>query len=468
MELPSPGPRVIRSLGLSDVILFFVTAGTNFQWVATAAAAGQGSLPVWILGGLVMFLPLSVCVVFLSSRYPAQGGLYVWSRLAFGPGVGFMTGWTYWTSNLPFFPGLLYFAAGNALFVSARASAQASASSGYFITFALGGLALATYLNLRGMAIAKWLNNVGAISRWLAGLLLAFLGTAMWLKFGSATAFSSSGLAPSLRLTDLVFWATIAFAWTGPEAASFMGDEIRDPQRTVRRALAVAAPMITAIYLTGTLSVLVILPAAHTSALYGVIEAIQRAAEQLRLSWLTPLAAVLLTLACIGSVGAWLGAVARIPFVAGIDSYLPQSFARLHPRYGSPTLAIVTQSAIAAAFAFLGQAGTSVKGAYDVLISMMVVAVMLPFIPLFASAISLSGGAAVPGELAVPGGRPTLIIMALLGLVTTLGSIALAFVPAPDDGHPLLTAFKVVGMTAALLLTGGAVYWSGRKRAGAL
>jgi len=379
-----------------------------------------------------------------------------------------MTGWTYWTSNLPFFPGLLYFAAGNALFVSARASAQASASSGYFITFALGGLALATYLNLRGMAIAKWLNNVGAISRWLAGLLLAFLGTAMWLKFGSATAFSSSGLAPSLRLTDLVFWATIAFAWTGPEAASFMGDEIRDPQRTVRRALAVAAPMITAIYLTGTLSVLVILPAAHTSALYGVIEAIQRAAEQLRLSWLTPLAAVLLTLACIGSVGAWLGAVARIPFVAGIDSYLPQSFARLHPRYGSPTLAIVTQSAIAAAFAFLGQAGTSVKGAYDVLISMMVVAVMLPFIPLFASAISLSGGAAVPGELAVPGGRPTLIIMALLGLVTTLGSIALAFVPAPDDGHPLLTAFKVVGMTAALLLTGGAVYWSGRKRAGAL
>jgi amino acid transporter len=457
-----------RSLGLRDVILFFVTAGTNFQWIATAAAAGQGSLLVWVLGGLVMFLPLSICVVFLSSRHPAQGGLYVWSRLAFGPGVGFMTGWTYWTSNLPFFPGLLYFAAGNALYVSSRTSAHANASSGYFIAFALGGLALATYLNLRGMAIAKWLNNLGAISRWLAGLLLAFLGTVSWLKFGSATAFSRSGLAPSLHLTDVIFWATIAFAWTGPEAASFMGDEISHPQRTVRRALAVAAPMIAAIYLTGTLSVLVILPAGQTSALYGVIEAIQRAAQQLQLTWLTPVGAVLLTLACIGSVGAWLGAVARIPFVAGIDSYLPKIFARLHPRYGSPTVAIVTQSAIAAAFAFLGQAGTTVKGAYDVLISMMVVAVMLPFISLFASTIPLSRGAAVPGELAVPGGRPTLIIMALVGLVTTLGSIALAFVPAPDDAHPLLTALKVVGMTAALLLTGGAVYWSGRRRAGAL
>ncbi len=451
------------SLGLRDVILFFVTAGTNFQWIATAAAAGQSSLVVWLLGGLLMFLPLSVCVVFLSSRYPAQGGLYVWSKQAFGPGVGFMTGWTYWTSNLPYFPGILYFAAGNALFLSARA--QAGASPAYFIVFALGGLALATLLNLRGMAIAKWLSNLSAVSRWLAVFVLALLGAATWLKFGSATPFSRAGFVPSLRLSDLVFWSTIAFAWTGPEAASFMGGEIKDPQRTVPRALVAAAPMIAAIYLTGTLSVLVILPMAQTSALYGVIEAIRSAAEHLHLAWVTPVEAALLTLACLGSVGAWLGAVARIPFVAGIDHFLPKSFAKLHPRYGSPTVAIVTQSAIAAVFAFLGQAGTTVKGAYDVLISMMVIGVMLPFISLFASAIPLSGGAPVPGELAIPGGRVTIVTMALVGLVTTLGSIVLALVPSPDDPNPLLAVCKVAGMTAALLITGGAVYALGRQRA---
>lgn len=454
-----------QSLGLRDVILFFVTAGTNFQWIATAAAAGQSSLLVWVLGGLLMFLPLSVCVVFLSSRYAAQGGLYVWSKQAFGPGVGFMTGWTYWTSNLPYFPGILYFAAGNALFLSTHPSAHASASPTYFIAFAFGGLVLGTVLNLRGMAIAKGLNNVGAISRWLAGLVLGLLGVAMWLKFGSATAFTRAGLVPSLRLPDLVFWSTIAFAWTGPEAASFMGGEIKNSQRTVPRALAAAAPMIAAIYITGTLSVLVILPPAQTNALYGVIEAISSAADHLQVPWLIPVAAAFLTLACIGSVGAWLGAVARIPFVAGIDHFLPKAFAKLHPRYGSPTVAIVTQSLIAAVFAFLGQAGTTVRGAYEVLISMMVIAVMLPFISLFASVIPLSGGAPMPGELSIPGGRATLITMALFGLGTTLGSIALALVPAPDDPTPLLTVVKLVGMTAALLMTGGAVYLSGRKRA---
>ncbi|MEO7202380.1 MAG: hypothetical protein ABI431_06220, partial [Candidatus Tumulicola sp.] len=65
-----------RSLGLVDVALFFVVAGSNLQWVATAAAAGPSSIPMWILGAATMFLPLSVCVVSLTSRYPDEGGMY--------------------------------------------------------------------------------------------------------------------------------------------------------------------------------------------------------------------------------------------------------------------------------------------------------------------------------------------------------------------------------------------------------
>src|ERR1700719_2263632 len=106
-----------RSLGLLDVALFFVIVCSNLQWVATAAAAGPSSLPVWLAGVLAMFLPLSICVVYLSAHYPEEGGFYVWSKRAFGPFAGFVTGWMYWTSNLPYFPALLYFLAGNALFI---------------------------------------------------------------------------------------------------------------------------------------------------------------------------------------------------------------------------------------------------------------------------------------------------------------------------------------------------------------
>ncbi|HXW51672.1 MAG TPA: amino acid permease, partial [Candidatus Acidoferrales bacterium] len=105
-------PVLKRSLGLADVALFFVVAASNLQWVAAAASTGASSLIVWLLGCACMFVPLSLVVVFLSARHPDEGGLYVWSKRAFGPFAGFLSGWTYWTSNLPYFPALLYFMAG--------------------------------------------------------------------------------------------------------------------------------------------------------------------------------------------------------------------------------------------------------------------------------------------------------------------------------------------------------------------
>lgn len=455
-----------RTLGFRDVVLYFVTAGTNLQWVATAAAAGPSSLAVWALGALAMFLPLSVCVVYLSSRHPDQGGMYVWSKRAFGPFAGFLTGWTYWTSNLPYFPGLLYFAAGNALFLAgSRTSQELAATPAYFIGFAVLGLALATALNVAGLGVAKRLSNLGAYARTAAVALLVGLGAIVSLRFGSATPFTSATLTPSFGIEQLIFWSTIAFAWTGPESASFMGGEIRDPGRTVPRALTAAAPMIAAIYMIGTLGVLVSVPASETSALYGVMQAIAHGAERLDLGFLVPAGAFLVTVACLGSVGAWLGSVARIPFVAGLDHFLPAGFARLHPRWRTPVTAIATQSAIAALFALLGQAGTTVKGAYDVLVSMMVIAVLLPFIFLFGAAIKLSGEPAPGRSLRMPGGRATVVFMALVGLATTLGSIVLAALPRPDETNKLLAVIKVVGMTSLMLGAGVAVYLVGMRRA---
>src|SRR4030088_1184269 len=132
-----------RSLGLGDVVLYFVTACSSLQWVAIAAAAGPSSLVVWIIAAFAMFLPVSVCTVALAARYPDEGGMYVWSKRAFGPFAGFLTGWTYWTANLPFLPGLLYFAAGSALFWSGQPAAAASASPASFMSFSVAALGVA-------------------------------------------------------------------------------------------------------------------------------------------------------------------------------------------------------------------------------------------------------------------------------------------------------------------------------------
>jgi amino acid transporter len=107
--------RLRRAMGFGDLVLFFIITGFAVRWVPLAAAAGPSALSFWVLACLTFYVPLVFCVIELSSRYPDEGGLYVWTKHAFGEFAGFLTGWTYWTSVLPYFAGLLYFTAGNAL-----------------------------------------------------------------------------------------------------------------------------------------------------------------------------------------------------------------------------------------------------------------------------------------------------------------------------------------------------------------
>lgn len=452
-----------RALGLRDVVLFFVTTGTNLQWVATAGAAGPSALTVWVLGAFAMFIPLAACVVEMSSRHPEEGGLYVWSRTAFGPFAGFITGWTYWCSNLPYFPGVLYFAAGNLLFVGGDEMRALSTSRAYFIAFSLFGLALATLLNVFGLGLGKWLNNIGGITRWLATLVLIGIGAIAWITLGPATPITARSLLPGVSLRDLVFFSAIAFAWTGPETASFMGDEIQDPRRTVPRALLMAAPMIAAIYLLGTLSVLVALPADEVTGLQGVMQAIERAAARLALDWVTPVAAVLMTVTALGSVGAWLEAVARIPFAAGLDRSLPAGFGRLHPRWGTPVTALLTQALLTVVFVVAGQAGTSVRGAYEVMVSMTFLVTFIPFLFTFAATIKLA--TEPPGPQGWRVKRRVLVPLAIVGFLTTAISIVLAALPAPHEPNKTLAVAKVVGGTFVILGAGVVAYVLGRRQA---
>jgi len=460
----SPPARVRRpAMGLLDTTLFLVTAGSTLQWTATAAATGPSSLAAWVIGGLGMFVPLSVSVVYLCSRYPNECGMYSWSARAFGPFAGFITAWTYWTGTLAFLPTVLYFIAGSALLYSPT-STTAAGTPAYFVQASLLVLTICTLLNVRGLQLAKWLNSAGAVARWVGTALLIIIAVASWNRFGPATAINWPSVAPAFRYTDVIFWTTLAFAYTGPEAVSFMGGEIRDAGRTVPRALTFAAPMIAIVYIAGTASILLAIPPERASGVYGVIEAIRAAAANLHLSWIVPLGAACVVLDRAGSLCLWLGALARIPTSAGLADYLPAGFVRTTARNGTPANAIWIQAVFVGILVILGQSGTSVRGAYNVLIEMMVVSSLLPFILLFGAAIKLSAGPPVPGESRIWGGRPVLIIVALTGTLATVASIVVAFVPPPEETHPALAVLKVAGTTAFLLGVGALIYARGSRR----
>jgi glutamate:GABA antiporter len=239
-----------------------------------------------------------------------------------------------------------------------------------------------------------------------------------------------------------------------------MGEEIKNARRTIPWGLFLAGLTVAFCYIAGTVGVLLALPSSQVNDLQGLMQAVAKTAD--RISWqaVIPMAAFLIALSNLGAAGAYLAAVARLPFVAGIDHFLPRAFGTLHPRWRTPWVALVVQGVLGAVFVFLGQAGTTVKGAYDVLVNLTVITYFIPYLYVFAAMYKLQGEPAGPQVIRVPGGKPVAKLVAIVGFVMTILTIGLSLLPPPDEPNKPLAMLKVIGLTAALLLIGVAIfYW---------
>jgi amino acid transporter len=272
-------------------------------------------------------------------------------------------------------------------------------------------------------------------------------------------------MIPSTHFNDIIFWSVLTFAFGGCETASFMGEEIKNARRTIPLALLSGGVTVTICYILGTICVLLALPSTEVNSLQGLVQAVSKTASRVGYPGVLPLAAFLIALSNIGAAGAYLAAVARLPFVAGLDRFLPPAFGALHPKWKTPWVALLTQFVLGAVFIFLGQAGTSVKGAYDVLVSMGVITYFIPYLYLFAAMIKLQHEPAAADVIRVPGGTLVAKLVATVGFLTTGLTITLSLIPQPDEPNKPLAMLKVVGGCGALVLIGAWIYWAGKRRA---
>jgi len=464
MPEKTPTTALKRELGIFDLVLFYVASGLSLRWIATAAAAGPSTIIIWIFACLCFFVPLAACVLELSSRYPQEGGLYVWTQRAFGDFSGFIAAWTYWMSNLPYFPAVLYFGAGSALFAMGKRGEHLTNNATYYMLFALGWLGLITLLNILGLKQAKWLNNCCTLGIWIPIAVLLVLAAIFASRYGSATSFSAEHLVPHADLKNAIFWSTIFFAFGGVETGSFMGEEIKDARRTIPRALVIGGALVVACYIAGTIAMLIALPNTAISGVGGFVSAISLMCTRLNLGWLIAPVALLVVFNSVGSAGAYLSSTSRLPFVAGIDRYLPPIFGNVHPRWRTPWIAIGAYGIVGMLCALLSQAGSTVRSAYDILVSMSIITYFIPFAFLFASMIRLQREPVVEGTIRIPGGRPVVIVLASMGMLTTLMTIALSVIPPDEEPNKPLAIVKVIGSTLFLVGAGVAVYVASNRR----
>lgn len=454
-------PELKRTLRLGDVILFNIIVVFSLRGMATGAKMGTVAILLWAFAVLAFFVPLGLAVIELATRDPAEGGLYRWSRAAFGDFPGFLCGWLYWVSNVTYLPTLLVFLAGHIVYVIGRPAIGEDPR--FVLPFSLGVLWLTAWLNVRGWTVGKLVTNASAAASFLAAVLLIAAGAASLARHGSATPWTWQGVTGGhLDLRTLGYFGTLSFALAGLELAPIMGGEIQDPRRTLPRAILLSSVAIAVLYLLGTAAILVALPSEVVSPISGAIGAVQAVAARVEWPWLPVAGAALVSFSVVGGVLAWLGGTARLPFAAGLDRFLPSAMARLHPRYGTPHVSVITQAIITSVLLVLSQAGANVRDAYLLLLDMTIVQYFVPFLFLFAALPRLRR----PGETGVvhvPGGYPGMIAVAVAGFAATLATLVTSVIPAPDIADPLLYELKLWGGLAFFSTVGWLLYHRFRR-----
>jgi glutamate:GABA antiporter len=457
-----------KTMGFWDVLLFNIATVLGPRWIAAAGHNGQSSISLWILAALLFFVPGAFVINELSSRFPAEGGLYVWSRQAFGDFHGFVAGWTYWIYTVFYFPGLLLASASMSAYILGGRGVALAEDRTFLLIVSFAMLLVAVVLNIIGLNIGKWLQNAGGVGTYLPLLILVGVAAVVWLRHGSATHFTLAGMMPTWNWDTVNFWSQIAFAFTGLELVSAMSEEIRDPQRTLPRAVFGAGALIALMYIAGTFAVLALIPAAQIDPQSGVFNGITAGSIALGVGFFGILAALLVTVGNAGGVGSTVAGIARVPFVVGIDRYLPSAFGKIHPRWKTPWVSILVQAGLSGAILLLSQIrSNSVIEAYQLVVDAAIILYFIPFLYMFAAVIKLASAKdrkENPHAVLVPGGRLGVWICGGLGFAVVLGGIVLSFFPPGFAADRTAFDIKLVVSTGVTVLIGLFLYWRGARQ----
>jgi glutamate:GABA antiporter len=423
---PVNSPHLKRVLGRWDLVLLFVVAVFNLNVVPSIAANGGVTVWLWIISLVLFFWPQGIAVIELAHRYPGEGGIYLWAKEVFGDFHGFLSGWCYWTNNMLYVPTVMLYFVGVSVFVLGRGHESLADNKTFALIASVGLLGLLVVLNIVGLGVGKWINNLGGIGTAVAAATLIGLGIVICSRFGTTVSTTDFQIPANPRFVLNAF-GVMCFGLVGLELASVMGDEIQDPARTLPGAVAWGGIISGVLYIGVTLTLLVAIGKNEISVLQGIVQAVSHMAQKIEAGWLVAPFALVLSVSIAGIGSAWLAGSARIPFVAGLDSYLPSWLGRIHPRYATPYAALIVHATVSLVLVVLNFGVAGVQETFQKLLSLAVVLQLIPFLYMFGALLKFSANEPVAqGRY----GRTTLFVAGLSGLLTTILGIALVFFPA--------------------------------------
>jgi APA family basic amino acid/polyamine antiporter len=322
-----------RSLGVFDAVMIglgsMIGAGIFAALAPAAHAAGSGLLLGLALAAVVAYCN-ATSSARLAARYPASGGTYVYGRERLGDFWGYLAGWG-------FVVGKTASCAAMALTVGVYVCpAQAHA-------VAVAAVVALTAVNYAGVQKSAWLTRI------IVAVVLAVLAAVILIAFASATP-ATDQLRPAGATAGGVVQAAglLFFAFAGYARIATLGEEVRDPARTIPRAIPVALAIALAVYALVAVAALSVLgPSRLAQSAAPLVETVRAAGAD----WLVPVVQAGAVVAAVGSLLALILGVSRTTLAMARDHHLPHALAAVHARFQVPHRAELLIGAVVAILA---------------------------------------------------------------------------------------------------------------------
>lgn len=423
-----------KVMGLKDIVLMNVTAIIGLRWLPIAAGYGASAISLWVLAALLFFIPLGLVSTELATTWPDEGGLYVWTKQAYGDRPAFMVSWFYWINTFFYLPSLLTFIAVTLSFLIKPTLAT---NKLFICTVVMVILWGTTFLNLHGLRFVKMLSNLGGICGiLLPGIIIVALGLAAFFIWHRPipTDYSLSQWLPHLNSgSNIAFLSTLMFSMAGIELTPILAGETKNPQKTFPRALLISAVLIVVFYITGTTMITWMIAPEKIGAASGIMDALTLITKDVGLPFIAMTIATLMMMGGLGGASVWGSVPIKMFFESTKEGVLPKYFIYLN-KNDMPSHAILIQSAIVSIVILTTALLPSVNVLYETLVLMATITYFFPYLVMFMAFLKLRySHAERPRPYRVPGGKPFAYLIALLGFFSVLLAIILPFLAPPKD-----------------------------------
>jgi glutamate:GABA antiporter len=404
-------PRFTKVLRGFDMTLFTVCAILVIDQLAASAAIGVQSIFWWVFTLVLFFIPYGLITSEMGSSLPQEGGIYAWVRRAFGPLWAGRTAWLWWVNVAFWMPSVyILFAGMSAQLIYPEMSLFAK------MAITLGLIWLTVGINVITLEVGKWVPNIGAVFKVVIMLAIGIGGVAFATRHGVANDFTLQAMAPSWGVS-LAFLPVVLYNFLGFELMSGAGEEMQNPARDVPRSILISGLLISFFYIFATLGILLALPAKDIGLINGLIDTFRRlfGSSTAGTAFVTILAGMTLY-TFVANMVTWTIGANRSAAEAANKGDLPAIFAKMHPKFKTPTSSAVIGGVIGTVVLIIY--GFLAKSAEDLFWSTFAfssVVFLLPYFLLFASFLKLRR---TEPKLArpykVPGGYPVAVILSLI------------------------------------------------------